>query len=62
MRHETVCAGALSLDELSSFETVRSLKIEENEWLTSEEAARYLRISEPTLRNMTSNRRVPYYI
>lgn len=38
-----------------------SLKIEEAEWLTSKEAAEYLRVSEATLRNMVSSGRVPYF-
>lgn len=32
-----------------------------DEWLTTEEAAAYLKISAHTLRNLTSNGRVPYY-
>ncbi|MEK2643889.1 helix-turn-helix domain-containing protein [Bdellovibrio sp. BCCA] len=43
-----------------SLESESSLKTEEAEWLTSKEAADYLRISEGTLRNMASNGRVPY--
>jgi excisionase family DNA binding protein len=40
----------------------RSLKSEfESEWLTSSEAAAYLRISEPTLLNMASNGKIKYY-
>jgi excisionase family DNA binding protein len=31
------------------------------EWLTTKEAAAYLRITIGTLRNMTSNGQVPYY-
>lgn len=31
------------------------------EWLTTEEAAKYLKVSVPSLRNMTSNGKVPYY-
>lgn len=37
-----------------------SLKTEE-EWLTTEEAARYLRLSVGELRNLTSNGKIPYY-
>lgn len=37
-----------------------SLKTEEAEWLTSKEAAQYLRVSEGTLRNLVSNGKVPY--
>lgn len=33
----------------------------EEEWLTTEEAAEYLKISVPSLRNMTSNGQVPFY-
>ncbi len=36
-----------------------SLKIEE--WLTSDEAALYLKVSVGTLRNLTSNGHVPYH-
>jgi excisionase family DNA binding protein len=32
-----------------------------DEWLTTEEAAAYLKISVGSLRNMTSNGHVPYY-
>ena len=31
------------------------------EWLTTEEAAHYLKVSVPSLRNMTSNGKIPYY-
>ena len=37
-----------------------SLKIEED-WLTTEQAARFLGLSVGALRNMTSNGQVPYY-
>jgi excisionase family DNA binding protein len=33
----------------------------EEEWFTTEEAAAYLKISAASLRNMTSNGRVPFY-
>jgi excisionase family DNA binding protein len=33
----------------------------EEEWLTTEEAAAYLKISCASLRNMTSNGKVPFY-
>jgi excisionase family DNA binding protein len=36
------------------------MKVEE-EWLTTEEAAEYLKISPASLRNMTSNGQVPFY-
>ena len=38
-----------------------SLKTEYCEWLTSAEAADYLRISKAQLMNRTSSGRVPYY-
>jgi excisionase family DNA binding protein len=31
------------------------------EWLITEEAAKYLKVSVPSLRNMTSNGKIPYY-
>lgn len=34
---------------------------DEEEWLTTEEAAEYLKISPGSLRNMTSNGQVPFY-
>lgn len=37
-----------------------SLKTEKVEWLTSKEAAEFLRVSEGTLRNMASNGKIPY--
>jgi excisionase family DNA binding protein len=37
---------------------VSSLKIE---WLDSNEAAQFLKVSVPMLRNMTSNGQIPYY-
>jgi excisionase family DNA binding protein len=48
------------LDGFSSVETTAdcSLTIE---WLNSEEAAMYLRISVKALRNMTSNGLLPFY-
>lgn len=36
-------------------------KFKEQEWLNSEEAAEYLRISVGQLRNMTSNGKIPFY-
>lgn len=38
-----------------------SFSTESDEWLNSKEAANYLRISEKTLRNLTSLGKVPYY-
>lgn len=38
-----------------------SLKIEYREWLTSAEAAHYLRISKGQLMNLVSSGRVPYF-
>lgn len=37
----------------------RSLTIQE--WLTTDEAAEYLRVSIGSLRNMTSNGKIPFY-
>jgi excisionase family DNA binding protein len=37
------------------------LKDSDNEWLTTREAAHYLRISAASLRVMTSTGQVPYY-
>lgn len=37
-----------------------SLTAKEIVWLTSKEAANFLKISEATLRNMTSNGKIPY--
>lgn len=31
------------------------------EWLTTEMAAKYLKVSIPSLRNMTSNGQIPFY-
>lgn len=33
----------------------------DDEWMTTEEAAAFLKIGIPSLRNMTSNGKVPYY-
>lgn len=38
-----------------------SLKTEYNEWLTTEEAADYLRVSVQVLRVWTSNGKLPFY-
>lgn len=38
-----------------------SLKTEYHEWLTSTEAAEYLKISVSRLHNLVSNGQVPYY-
>jgi len=46
---------------LSSNETARSLKTEKIEWLTSEEAARHLKIPVGSLRNLVANGKIPYY-
>jgi excisionase family DNA binding protein len=40
---------------------VRSLKIEESDWLTVPEAARYLHMPEGSLRNRISDGRIPSY-
>lgn len=36
-------------------------KFKEQEWLNSDEAAEYLRVSVGQLRNMTSNGKLPFY-
>ena len=38
-----------------------SLKIEEDEWLTTKEAAKYLKIRQDCLLRLVSNGKVPYY-
>lgn len=48
---------AKSLEIKGEFSSLTS----EEEWLTTEEAAAYLRLSVGSLRNMTSNGHVPYY-
>ena len=40
---------------------LRSLKTEDDTWLTPEEAAAYMKISVPTLHNLTSNGKIPFY-
>lgn len=58
----------MKLDKYSCFSTVATSNANigefydnRDEWLTTEEAAGYLRISVGALRNMTSNGQVPYY-
>lgn len=46
----------LNVNEMSSF----SFELEE-EWLTSKEAADYLKVSVKTLMNLSSNGTIPYY-
>ena len=46
--------------QLCENQTGFSLPLDED-WLTTPEAAKFLKISEATLRNLTSNGRVPYY-
>lgn len=46
--------------EYQSVDKSSSLKIEE-EWLNSEEAARYLKITVRTLYNLTSNGKIPHH-
>lgn len=40
--------------------TDSSLKFEKAEWLNTQEAAEFLRVPEGTLRNLTSNGKIPY--
>lgn len=42
-------------NEISNFSSLKS------EWMTSEEAAQFLRISAAQLRNLASNGKVPYH-
>lgn len=51
---ESTCVGnTFKLDSLGSSLTT--------EWLSTEEAAAYLRIPVKSLRNLTSNGRIPFY-
>ena len=51
-----------SLLGLLASRLTEELKVKyEEEWLTTEEAAEYLKISPGSLRNMTSNGQVPFY-
>jgi len=57
MNHLSADNNSVQRDSESS-----SLKmINSDEWLTSKEAAQYLKISAKTLYNLTSNGRVPFY-
>ncbi len=47
--------------KIMKLEDADSKNFENQEWLTTEEAADYLRISVGRLRNMTSNGYVPFY-
>ncbi len=44
-----------------SHKSVGSLTIEQMEWLTTDEAAEFLKIPPGSLRNMTSNGKIPFY-
>jgi excisionase family DNA binding protein len=57
-KFKTVLSDAKLRDTVNRNE--RSLKINE-EWLTSEQAAKYLKISVPTLWNLTSNGKIPFH-
>jgi excisionase family DNA binding protein len=61
-KNEIDSDGENLAEVLPSEEKSGSLKTEEiDQWLTTEEAANYLRINGATLRNLTSNGKVPYY-
>jgi excisionase family DNA binding protein len=57
----------MKLDQTAKFSNVtphnavNGMLFDNQEWLTTEEAAKYLRVSIGALRNMTSNGQVPYY-
>jgi hypothetical protein len=56
--------GSSHLDDNTSFATHKSgvdCSLKTEEWLTSEMAALYLKVSVGVLRNMTSNGLVPYH-
>lgn len=52
-------SGAISADGQGCSECQGHCSL--TEWLTSEEAAKYLKVSVASLRNMTSNGKIPYY-
>jgi excisionase family DNA binding protein len=57
-------AGASRCGDCPIFEKRRGefcVTPEENDWLTSEEAAAFLKVSPAVLRNLTSNGQVPFY-
>ncbi|RYZ77776.1 MAG: DNA-binding protein [Proteobacteria bacterium] len=55
MPKQVDCSQNITVDNLAD----RSLKNEE--WMDSQEAANYLRISIGSLRNMTSNGQIPHF-
>lgn len=52
---------AIQLNENIHTSKPSSLKIDEREWLSTEEAAEYLRVSVGRLRNMVSSGLIPRY-
>ena len=52
--------AALGISDKLNQETC-SVKIEEAEWLTTVQAANFLQLPIGTLRNLTSNGKIPYY-
>jgi excisionase family DNA binding protein len=53
-------APALSDSDIQDITPNSSLKNESDEWLTTTEAAAYLKVGKRSLLNMTSNGKVPY--
>lgn len=61
MSAESVYKPAPGLLNPNQFDMSESQQFFENEWLTAEQAARYLGLSVGALRNSTSNGQIPYY-
>lgn len=59
-RSETTCSCESKLFEMLNTRLSRASDSDEI-WLTSEEAAAFLKISSGTLRNLTSNGKIPFY-
>ena len=63
MGFSSFCLAAITQKGLPnvSYNSCEKLSDNLNEWLTTKEAATYLRISEASLRNMCSLGKIPYY-
>ena len=59
--HKIADTRASSVSVFDNKKEDTSLANEDGEWLTTEEAANYLRVSADSLRNLTSSGQVPYY-
>jgi excisionase family DNA binding protein len=59
VKDEPTCRTKLSHEKTTA--QIGSLTTEYGEWLTSAEAATYLRITKRQLFNLTSNGKIPYY-